>query len=125
MSVLGTGLVCDLCFQLHLHPGMLTFHVVNNNVILRIFRIFAHPEAPSATPKLLEGPPPSFSDLQILDPSGTYMVEACIRVEDRRNAKLAQQATQELQEFKRNLEGCIDLRPPMDFHALRTQVRET
>ena len=52
------------------------------------------------------------------------MVEACVRVEDRRNAKLAQQATQELQEFKRSLEGCIDLRPPMDFHALRTQVRE-
>lgn len=124
MLVLGTDLVCHSP-PLHPRPCLLTSHTVNNNVILRIYRLFTHPSAPSAADKLLEGPPPSFSDLQILDPSGTYIVEACIRVEDRRNAKLAQQATQELQEFRRNLEGCIDLRPPMDFHALRTQVRET
>lgn len=96
---------------------------VSGNIIVRIFRILIATQIPPAD-KLLMGTPPTTAELEILDPSGTYMVEVSIRMEDRKNTKIAEQAHAELKAFKQNMEGCIDLRMP-DRLSLDTRVKET
>lgn len=95
---------------------------VKGNVIVRIFRVLMTEQQLPAD-KVLEGPPLSISDLRVLDPSGTYMVEVSVRMEDRKNTAIASQAVAELESFKKNVEGVIDLRVP-DRLALDTRVRD-
>ncbi|KAM0715651.1 hypothetical protein Q7P37_009149 [Cladosporium fusiforme] len=95
---------------------------VKGNVIVRIFRVLVTQQQLSAD-KILEGPPLALSELQVLDPSGTYMVEVSVRMEDRKNTTIAGQAIAELESFKKNVEGVIDLRVP-DRLALDTRVRD-
>ena len=91
---------------------------IQNNTIIRIYRILPYT---SETSPLLRAPP-VVAELTPLDPSGAYIVEACIRVEDRSNARLNDQATKELLEFKKTLDGAIDLHVP-DRLALDTRVK--
>lgn len=95
---------------------------VQGNVVIRIFRVLLTTQQFPAD-KILEGPPLSVSELEVLDPSGTYMVEVSVRMEDRKNTKIAQQAVVELMSFKREVEGAIDLRVP-DRLALDTRVKD-
>lgn len=59
----------------------------------------------------LESPPPSVENLEVVDKSGTYVVEAYIRTEDAPSPALRERATEELLKFAKTLEGAIDLRP--------------
>jgi mediator of RNA polymerase II transcription subunit 18 len=94
---------------------------VIGNVIVRIFRVLVtHQLLPSD--KVLEGLPLPLSDLQLLDPSNTYMVEVSVRMEDRKNTKIAEQAIAELQSFQNAVDGVIDLRVPQRL-ALDTRVK--
>lgn len=95
---------------------------VSDNVVVKIFRVLVAQEQLAAD-KILEGPPLSMSNLEILDASGTYMVEVSVRLEDRKNAKIAEKAFAELEKFKKNVEGVIDLRVP-DRLALDTRVKD-
>jgi mediator of RNA polymerase II transcription subunit 18 len=94
---------------------------VIGNVVVRIFRVLYPPKQLSAD-TVLEGPPLPLSDLQLFDPSNTYMVEVSVRMEDRKNVKIADQAHAELMKFQNAVEGVIDLRVPQRL-ALDTRVK--
>jgi mediator of RNA polymerase II transcription subunit 18 len=94
---------------------------VIGNVIVRIFRVLVTHQLLPAD-KVLEGLPLPLSDLQLLDPSNTYMVEVSVRMEDRKNTKIAEQAIAELQSFQNAVDGVIDLRVPQRL-ALDTRVK--
>jgi mediator of RNA polymerase II transcription subunit 18 len=94
---------------------------VIGNVVVRIFRVLYPPQQLSAD-KVLEGPPLPLSDLQLFDPSNTYMVEVSVRMEDRKNVKITSQAHAELMKFQNAVEGVIDLRVPQRL-ALDTRVK--
>jgi mediator of RNA polymerase II transcription subunit 18 len=95
---------------------------VSGNIIIRIFRALLTTQQFHAD-KVLEGPPLPASALEVLDSSGTYMVEVSLRVEDRKNTKITEQAIAELLRFKQNVEGVLDLRVP-DRLALDTRVKD-
>lgn len=95
---------------------------VSGNVVIRIFRVLLTTQQLHAD-KILEGPPLSVAELSVLDPSGTYVVEVSVRIEDRKNTKIAEQAIAELRVFKQSVEGVIDLRVP-DRLALDTRVKD-
>lgn len=95
---------------------------VSGNVVVRIFRLLWTQQS-LATDKVLEGPPLPLTELQVLDPSGTYMVEVSMRMEDRKNTKIAQEAIAELERFRASVEGVIDLRVP-DRLALDTRIKD-
>lgn len=95
---------------------------VSGNVVVRIFRVLVTTRQIPAE-AILEGPPLSVQELEVLDASGTFMVEVSVRVEDRKNTKIAEQAVGELMGFKRSVEGVIDLRVP-DRLALDTRVKD-
>jgi mediator of RNA polymerase II transcription subunit 18 len=94
---------------------------VIGNVIVRIFRVLVTHQLLPAD-KVLEGLPLPLSDLQLLDPSNTYMVEVSVRMKDRKNTKIAEQAIAELQSFQNAVDGVIDLRVPQRL-ALDTRVK--
>jgi mediator of RNA polymerase II transcription subunit 18 len=94
---------------------------VTGNVIVRIFRVLLTQQQLPAD-RVLEGPPLPLSKLQLLDPSNTYMVEVSVRMEDRKNTKIAEQAIAELLQFQNAVEGVIDLRVPQRL-ALDTRVK--
>ena len=94
---------------------------VTGNVIVRIFRVLLTQQQQPAD-KVLEGPPLALSELQLFDPSNTYTVEVSVRMEDRKNTKIATQAHAELLNFQRNVDGVIDLRVPQRL-ALDTRVK--
>lgn len=100
-----------------------TDRFVNNNVVVRIFNVLSVPEGTGAL-EPLDAPTPTLEDCWPVDPSGTYLFEASIRVEDGNNSKLTGQATHELLAFKEQLEGAVDLRVP-DRLALDTRVKGT
>jgi mediator of RNA polymerase II transcription subunit 18 len=95
---------------------------VIGNVIVRIFRVLLTQQQ-LPRDQVLEGPPLPLSDLQLFDPSDTYMVEVSVRMEDRKNTKIADQAIAELLTFQRTVEGVIDLRVPQRL-ALDTRVKD-
>lgn len=95
---------------------------VSRNVVVRIFRLLWTQQEALAADKVLEGPPLALSELQVLDPSGTYVVEVSVRLEDRKNTKIASEAVAELEGFRRSVEGVIDLKVP-DRLALDTRVK--
>jgi len=70
----------------------------------------------------LDAPDPILSDCRPLDPSGTHLVEAVIRMEDGSNSKLMEQAMQEMMAFKKQMEGSVGLRVP-DRLSLDTRVK--
>ncbi|KAK3686343.1 hypothetical protein LTR37_019933 [Vermiconidia calcicola] len=83
---------------------------ISGNVIIRIFRIYIK------TPVEFEIP------LRLLDPSGTYIVEALIRTEDGSSSALRDKAMEELLAFAETVKGAIDLRVP-DRLALDPRVK--
>lgn len=95
---------------------------VKGNVVVRIFRVLLTQQQ-LPVDKVLDGPPLSITELQVLDASGTYLVEVSVRMADRKNTAIASQAIAELESFKKNVEGVIDLRVP-DRLALDTRVRD-
>jgi mediator of RNA polymerase II transcription subunit 18 len=96
---------------------------VSGNVVIRIFRVLLPASQQIPADEILDGPPLPVSALEVLDPSGTYVVEVSVRMEDRKNTKIAQQAVAELVGFKQSVEGVIDLRVP-DRLALDTRVKD-
>lgn len=95
---------------------------VSGNVVIRIFRVLLSTQQLPAD-EILEGPPLPASELNVLDPSGTYVVEVSVRMEDRKKTKITEQAVAELRVFKQSVEGVIDLRVP-DRLALDTRVKD-
>jgi mediator of RNA polymerase II transcription subunit 18 len=71
----------------------------------------------------LDAPIPTLSECKPVDPSGAYLIEACVRVLDSTNTRIVEQAMQELLAFKKQLEGTsVDLRAPERL-ALDTRLK--
>ncbi|KAK5127354.1 hypothetical protein LTR85_006693 [Meristemomyces frigidus] len=98
-----------------------TQRFVHNNVIVRVSRILSVPEGTGAL-EPLDAPPLVLADCRPVDPSGSYLFEAYVRVEDGTNSKLTEQAMSELMALKSQLEGAVDLRVP-DRLSLDTRVK--
>lgn len=47
-----------------------------------------------------------------MDPSGAYMLEAKIRVQDLNNTAVSDMAVGDLNSFKATLKGCVELQAP-------------
>lgn len=92
---------------------------VHGNVVVSICRIL---RAPGLTDDPTEGSFPDLDSLSPLDPSGSYIVEAFVRVEDGSTTALRDRATKDLLSFAHSLKGAVDLRVP-DRLALDPKVK--
>ena len=94
---------------------------VHENIVLFLHRVLHEPGVRS-----LETEPkqhlPRFDALQPLDPSGAYILEAKIRVQDINNAAETDAAVEELRRFQTQMKGCVTMTLP-DRLALDTRVR--
>jgi len=61
--------------------------------------------------------------LDLLDPSGAFLLEATVRVEDRTKTALVQAATEALGRFRNEMRGSVDMRVPERL-SLDTRVKE-
>ena len=94
---------------------------VLDNVVIFLHRILQEPGVRSleTSPKNIL---PSFADLQPLDPSGAYILEAKIRIKDINDTAVADLGVGELNRFKAQMKGCVELDPPERL-LLDTRVR--
>lgn len=106
-------------YKLHGHHLRSGHYFVLGNVVVRIFRVLLASDAGKVS---TEAPAPSIEPARLFDLSGTYVVEASIRMEDRTNSKLADQASKELLDVKKMLQGIIELIVP-DRLSLDTRVK--
>lgn len=94
---------------------------VRDNVIIFLHRVLHEPGVRS-----LETEPktelPAFSALQPLDPSGTYIFEAKIRVQDLNNPTILDSGVGEMLKFKEHMKGCVELYVP-DRLTMDTRVK--
>lgn len=84
---------------------------VHENIVIFLHRILHEPGVRSleTSPKPVL---PSFSALQPLDPSGAYILEAKIRVQDLNNTVVSDAGVEELNRFKTQMKGCVELVAP-------------
>lgn len=96
-------------------------YYVHGNVIISLHRVLQEPGVRS-----LETAPkvelPAFSALKPLDPSGAYVLEAKVRVQDFGNTIVLEAAIRELKAFQTQMEGCVELVLP-DRLGLDTRVK--
>jgi len=93
---------------------------VNHNTIIRLTRLFA--SSVPAGADILGVPSPAVENANLLDPSGTYTLEVCVRVEDGGISGLRDRAVKELESFKKELDGAVDLKVP-DRLSMDPRVR--
>jgi len=113
----GNADCCSSCVKEFFLEG---HRFVHKNVVLTVFRLLRAnaiqpPSAPMATL-------PSLESLVPLDPSGGFVLEARVRVDDRSKPKLVSAATDELNAFREMMRSSIDMKAP-DRLALDTRVR--
>jgi mediator of RNA polymerase II transcription subunit 18 len=94
---------------------------VYGNINLLLHRVLQEPgvRALETSPK---GKLPDFDALKPLDPSGGYLLQATIRVQDLNNPALLDAGVAELQKFKGLMKGCVELLAP-DRLVLDTRVK--
>ncbi|KAH8730049.1 mediator complex, subunit Med18 [Phaeosphaeriaceae sp. PMI808] len=81
---------------------------VHGNVIIFLHRVLHEP----AVRGLLEAPKidiSPFASLSLLDQSGTYILEAKVRVQDFKDAAALEIGVNELKEFQKQMKGCVEL----------------
>lgn len=81
------------------------------NIELTLYRILQDPDVhlSQTAPKNVL---PTLDHLKLFDPSGSYLVEAKLRVEDINIEPLAKQCCQEMNEFREMMKGCVNLEAP-------------
>lgn len=85
---------------------------VNGNVIIRVVRILKlvdQADVPNPLDSTMTTP--TKDTLEMVDKSGTWLIEVLIRTEDGPSPSLKEKASNELLKFAGTLEGAIDLRP--------------
>jgi mediator of RNA polymerase II transcription subunit 18 len=94
---------------------------VLGNVVISLHRILHQPgvrniqKAPNV--KL-----PTWSELQLLDPSGAYMLNATVRIDDFKDSAVLEAGVNELKRFQTQMKGCVALGLP-DRLSLDTRVK--
>ena len=94
---------------------------VLNNVVVFLHRVLHEPGVRSleTTPKV---DPPAFAALKPFDPSGAYILEAKVRVQDLNNQAVVEEGVNELKAFQKQMKGCVELDIP-DRLSLDTRVK--
>lgn len=94
---------------------------VKGNVVIFLHRILHEPGV-----RNLQTEPksrlPAFEALQLLDQSGTYILEAKVRVQDFKDASVLESGVNELKAFQTSMKGCVELTLP-DRLAMDTRVK--
>ena len=93
--------------------------LVHKNAVLTLFRLLRVSDVPQAAPSTQL---PALESLVPLDPSGAFLLEACVRVDDRTKPNLVSAATDELNAFRERMRGSVDMKAPERL-ALDTRVR--
>ncbi|KAF2625611.1 hypothetical protein BU25DRAFT_345612 [Macroventuria anomochaeta] len=96
---------------------------VHGNVVIFLHRILHEPGVRNlqTEPKVN---PPAFEALQLLDQSGTYILEAKVRVQDFKDASVLESGVNELKGFQISMRGCVELSLP-DRLTMDTRVKYT
>lgn len=96
-------------------------HFVKGNVVIFLHRVLHEPGV-----RNLQTEPksrlPAFEALQLLDQSGTYILEAKVRVQDFKDASVLESGVNELKAFQTSMRGCVELSLP-DRLAMDTRVK--
>ena len=94
---------------------------VHHNIVIYMTRLYTS-SRDQADDNMLDAPPLPLENMNLLDPSGAWLVEVCVKVDDGGNSALRDRAVKELEGFKRELEGAVDLGMP-DRLALDPRVK--
>ncbi|KNG52298.1 rna polymerase ii mediator complex subunit [Stemphylium lycopersici] len=84
------------------------YRFVHGNVVIFLHRILHEPgvrniqKAPKTTL-------PTFTGLKLLDPSGAYVLDATVQIEDFNNAAVLEAGVNELKRFQTQMKGCVNL----------------
>ncbi|KAH6639530.1 mediator complex, subunit Med18 [Boeremia exigua] len=94
---------------------------VHRNVVIFLHRVLHEPGVRNlqTEPKVK---PPAFEALQLLDQSGTYILEAKVRVQDFKDASVLESGVGELKAFQTSMKGCVELSLP-DRLTMDTRVK--
>ena len=94
---------------------------VHGSVIILLYRVLHE----AGVRNIQEAPKvklPSFAGLELLDPSGAYILEAKVRVLEFSNPVVLENGVNELKKFQTQMRGCVDLTLP-DRLSLDTRVK--
>ncbi|KAL1302097.1 hypothetical protein AAFC00_002533 [Neodothiora populina] len=94
-------------------------HLVHQNVLLTLSRMLKPDQAEVVAPSTVL---PAIESLKLLEPSGAFILEARVRIEDRTKQSLLSSASDELNAFRDLMRGSVDMRVP-DRLALDTRVK--
>ncbi|THW11830.1 hypothetical protein D6C93_05011 [Aureobasidium pullulans] len=92
---------------------------VHKNTVLTLFRILRASDMPQQTPLTSL---PALESLKPLDTSGAFVLEACVRIDDRTKPNLVSTASDELNAFRDMMKGSVEMRVPERL-SLDTRVR--
>lgn len=92
---------------------------VHKNVVLALFRLLRVSEVPETAPVNVL---PALESLRPLDPSGAFVLEACVRIDDRTKPNLVSAASDELNVFRDMMRNSVEMKVPERL-ALDTRVR--
>lgn len=94
-------------------------HVVHKNILVSLFRIVKSNDQTQAAPSTTL---PSLESLVPLDSSGTFVLEARVRIDDRTKPTLVTAASDELNAFRDLMRGSVDMKAPERL-SLDTRAR--
>lgn len=92
---------------------------VHKNMVLTLFRLLRAGDMPQQNPLTAL---PTLESLKPLDVSGAFVLEACVRIDDRTKPNLVSTASDELGAFRDLMKGSIDMKVPERL-SLDTRVR--
>lgn len=92
---------------------------MHKNLVLTLFRILRASDAPQQSPL---NALPTLESLNPLDVSGAFVLEACVRIDDRTKPNLVSTASDELAAFRDLMKGSVDMKVPERL-SLDTRVR--
>jgi len=109
------------------YRSVLTYYVegqrlICKDVVLSLYRNLISKTGQEAVEVGKAGNVPATADLELVDPSGGFVLEATVRIEDRSKTVLMQRAMEELGWLKAELKGVVELRVPERL-SLDTRVR--
>lgn len=92
---------------------------MHKNIVLTLFRVLRTSDMPQPAPV---SDLPSLESLSPLDLSGAFVLEACVRIDDRTKPNLVSAASDELNAFRELMKGSVEMRVPERL-SLDTRVR--
>ncbi|KAF2872514.1 mediator complex, subunit Med18 [Massariosphaeria phaeospora] len=91
--------------------------IVHGNVVVFLHRVLHDSSGTSPKANL-----PKFTELKPFDPSGAYILEAKVQVQEFNNTNVLEAGVDELKRFQSQMKGCVELSVP-DRLSLDTRVK--